>query len=107
MQALFCVNEEVKKHPVVIYGTEEMGRACLNELLNNGVDVEYFCSTISTECGITIQDKQVICLEELLLLEDYNIVITVEKYKDVLVKLKSIPEENVYIYRNVYNVCLM
>lgn len=107
MEALFCVNEEVKKKPVIIYGTEDLGQACLKELLNDGVNVEGFCSPVSQECGNYIQGKKVISLEELLLLENYNIVITVENYKNILGKLKDKPAQNIFMYRNVYNVCLM
>lgn len=107
MESLFCLNEEVKKKPVVIYGTEALGQSCLKELLNSGVNVEYFCSTIPQECGTSIQGKQVISIEDLLLLEDYNIVLTVENYKDVLLKLRIKLEQNIFMYRNVYSVCLM
>lgn len=107
MEALFYVNEEIKKGSIIIYGTEAMGKACLKELLNNGVDIEGFCSTILQESGTIIEGKKVISLEELLLMESRNIIITVEDYENIYFKLKEKTKHNIFMYRNVYNVCLM
>ncbi len=106
MQALFFMNEEVKKRPVIIYGTGELAKACLNEFLNNGVDVDEFCSIIPEEQGITIQGKKVISPEELQLREDCNIVIAAEEYEDVFIKLK-IEQSRIFCYRDIYKVHLM
>lgn len=92
--------------PVIIYGTEAMGISCLKELLNNGVDVEGFCSTVSQEYGTIIEGKKVISLEELLLMENLNVIITVEDYKTIFLELEK-SAHNTFMYRNVYDVCLM
>ena len=45
MEALFHVSEEVRKRLVNIYGTGNIGRACLNKLIKNNVEVECFCDS--------------------------------------------------------------
>lgn len=106
MEPLFYLNEKMKKKPIIIFGTGAPGKACLNELLNYGVDVEGFCDAGSEKIGTIIQGKRVFSMEELLEKRHYNVVITSEDYEAVAMKLKKEPALYPFLYRDIYFIDL-
>ena len=104
MEAMFRVNEEVRKRPVIIYGVGNIGKACLRELINNNVEIECFCDSSPKKHGIIFQGKRVISPEELLAMEKYNVVIAIQDYSPVLSMLESKSIQHIFVYRNAFQI---
>ena len=104
MEAMFYINDELRKRPVIIYGAGNIGKACLNELKNNNVEVECFCDSAPRKDGTMFQGKMVASPEKLLPMEKYNVIIAIQDYWPVFSILKSKSDQNIFIYRNAFQI---
>lgn len=97
---MYFINSMQSK-PLVLFGASASGEKTYKLLSQKGVKIDYFCDNNKEKCGKTINNIEIISLNQLLTMDrDINILVTSSFYKEIMAQLKSYGFKNVISFEN-------
>ena len=107
MENFFEVNEKATGKPYIIYGAGTAGMDLMVELINRGIEVDYFCDSSPDKWGIELFNKKVLSIKELEeFKESHNIIIASQFFDEIEKDLCERGFNSLFCYSNRWRIII-